>query len=65
LLPNVQVFDSHDVPNLVKNGMRKPLPNLTDLPPGVQDYIAAQTAELIELKAESLGLNRERPACPA
>lgn len=37
--------------------MNKTLPNLADLPLDVQAYIAAQTAELIELKAESLGLN--------
>jgi len=51
------VLDSQDGVHLVESGMRKSLPNLADLPPGVQDYIAAQTAELIELKAESLGLN--------
>jgi transposase len=51
------ILDSHDCAHLVKNGMTKPPPNLTDLPPDVQAYIAAQAAELIELKAESLGLN--------
>ena len=37
--------------------MSKPLPNLTDLPPDVQDYIAAQRAEVMGLKADLLGLN--------
>ena len=46
LLINVLVLDSQDAPNLVEKGMRKPLSNLADLPPDVQAYIAAQTAEL-------------------
>ena len=37
---------------LVDNGMIKPLPDMTDLPPGVQAYIAAQAAELMGLKTE-------------
>ena len=47
LLTNVLILDSQDAPNLVENGMRKPLSNLADLPPDVQAHIAAQTAELI------------------
>jgi transposase len=37
---------------LVDNGMTKPLPEMTDLPPDVQAFIAAQAAELMGLKTE-------------
>ncbi len=37
--------------------MSEVLPNLTDLPPGVQAFIAAQAAELAGLRQEVLGLN--------
>ncbi len=37
--------------------MSEALPNLTDLPPDAQAYIAAQAAELAGLKQEVLGLS--------
>lgn len=37
--------------------MRKTPPNLTDLPPDMQAYVAAQAAELADLKQEFLGLS--------
>jgi transposase len=51
------VLDSQNDDYLVKNGMNKTIPNLADLPLDVRTYIATQAAELIELKAEALGLN--------
>lgn len=48
------VLDSQDGVHLVESGMRKPLPNLADLPPDVQDYIAAQK---VAKAADILGLN--------
>ena len=47
MLINVLVSGSQDTPNLVEKGMRRPRPNLADLPPDVRAYIAAQTAELV------------------
>ena len=57
----MMVLDSQDGVHLVENGMSKALPNLTDLPPDVQAYIAAQTAELVaERIAHSLAIqNRD------
>ena len=49
------VLDSQDDDYLVKNGMNKPLPNLADLPPDVQAYIAAQKVELASKDAEFWG----------
>jgi hypothetical protein len=49
------LWDSHDAQDLVCNGMSKTPPNLTNLPPEVQAYVAAQTAELSELKQAFLG----------
>ena len=37
--------------------MNKALPNLADFPSDAQAFIAAQKAELIELKQDMLGLN--------
>lgn len=37
--------------------MSKPLPNLADLPPDMQAFVAAQAAELVGLKQEILGLS--------
>ena len=51
------VLDSQDDDYLVKNGMNKPLPNLADLPPDVQAYIAAQKVELASKDADVLGLS--------
>lgn len=61
LLENVLVLDSQDALNLVEKGMRKLLSNLADLPPDVQAFIAAQTAELIaERTTHSLAIqNRD------
>ena len=55
------VLDSQDGVHLVENGMSKALPNLADLPPDVQAYIAAQTAALVaERIAHSLAIqNRD------
>jgi len=50
------VLDSQGDDYLVKNGMNKPLPNLADLPPDVQVYIAAQKVELASKEADILGL---------
>jgi transposase len=57
----MMVLDSQDGVHLVENGMSKALPNLADLPPDVQAYIAAQTAELVaERAAHSLAIqNRD------
>ena len=49
------MWDSHDARDLVCNGMSNTPPNLTNLPPEVQAYVAAQTAELSELKQAFLG----------
>ena len=49
------VLDSQDDVHLVESGMSNALPNLADLPPDVQAYIAAQTAALAaERTAHSL-----------
>lgn len=57
LLANRVVLDSQIASVLVRFGMSKPLPNLTDLPLDVQAFIAAQAVELMGLKEEVLGLN--------
>jgi hypothetical protein len=51
------VLDSQDTSSLVRNGMNEALPNLIDLPPDVQAYIATQRAEFMGLRADILGLN--------
>ncbi len=56
LLEYTLVRDSQCRVYLVIIGMNKTLPNLTDLAPDVQDYIAAQRAEVMGLKADLLGV---------
>lgn len=48
-------WDSHPDRILIQDGMSKAPQNLTSLPPEVQAYVAAQTAELSELKQAFLG----------
>jgi hypothetical protein len=42
----MMVLDSQNGVHLVENGMSNAFPNLADLPPDVQAYIAAQRTEL-------------------
>jgi transposase len=56
-LVNVRIYDSHSGLILLVNRMSKTLPNLADLPPDVQAYIAAQRMELAAKDADILGLN--------
>ena len=50
-------WDSPRWPILLENRMSKTPPNLADLPPDVQAFVAAQSAELAGLKQELLGLS--------
>jgi transposase len=56
------LWDSHDARDLVCNGMSKTPPDLTNLSPEVQAYVAAQTAELSELKQAFLGSSLDHAA---
>jgi transposase len=53
----MMVLDSQNGVDLVENGMSNAFPNLADLPPDVQAYIAAQRMELAARDADILGLN--------
>lgn len=57
MLPFWLFWDSHKTLNLVVNGMSKSPPNLVDLPPEVQAFVAAQAAELARKDAEMLDLS--------
>jgi len=57
LLPLWLFRDSHKALYLVVNGMSKTSPNLADLPPEVQAFVAAQAAEFARKDAEMLGLS--------
>lgn len=48
--------DSHPDRILIQDGMSKAPQNLTSLPPDAQAFMAAQAAELADLKQELLGL---------
>ena len=48
--------------NLVEDPMSKTPPNMADLPPDVQAYVAAQEAELGRKGAEMLGLSLSHAA---
>ena len=50
-------WDSPRWPILLENGMSKAPPDLADLPPDVQAFMAAQAAELARKDAEILGLS--------
>ena len=51
------IWDSPRWPILLENSMSKTPPNLADLPPDVQAFVAAQAAELARKDAEILGLS--------
>jgi hypothetical protein len=53
----VPFWDSQRALFLEENGMSKTPPDLTDLPVQEQAYVAAQAAELADLKQEFLGLS--------
>jgi transposase len=57
LLEYTLILDSQGTHNLLGDSMRIPLPNLADLPPDVQAYIAMQKVELTAKDADMLGLN--------
>lgn len=57
LLMFASISDSQYIPIVVGVSMRKPLPNLTDLPLDVQAHINALTSELVTKDADILGLN--------